>query len=66
MESPFVGDSEMARRMRDVAWADTPFGSPDDWPRTLRTAVALMLGSTLPMYVAWGPRCGPRTGRCSC
>ena len=58
MESPFVGDSEMARRMRDVAWADTAFGPPDGWPVALRTAVELMLRSTLPMYVAWGPRRG--------
>ncbi len=45
MESPFVGDSGMARRMREVAWAATPFGPPDAWPAALRTAVALMLRS---------------------
>ncbi|MDT7579824.1 MAG: hypothetical protein QOK35_1088, partial [Pseudonocardiales bacterium] len=58
MGSPFVGDSEMARRMRDVAWSGTPFGPPDGWPAALRTAVELMLRSKLPMYVAWGPRRG--------
>ena len=28
VESPFVGDSEMARRMREVDWAGTPLGPP--------------------------------------
>jgi hypothetical protein len=49
----------MARRMREVPWAVTPFGPPDRWPAALRTAVALMLRSKLPMYVAWGPRWRP-------
>ena len=31
MESPFVGDSEMARRTRDVEWAGTPLGPPHPW-----------------------------------
>jgi hypothetical protein len=56
VESPFVGDSEMARRMREVDWAGTPLGPPDWWPAALRTTVGLMLRSQLPMYVAWGPQ----------
>ena len=55
MESPFVGDSEMARRMREVEWAGTPLGPPHRWPAALRTAVGLLLRSQLPMYVAAGP-----------
>ena len=55
MESPFVGDSEMARRMREVEWAATPLGPPHRWPAALRTAVGLLLRSQLPMYVAAGP-----------
>ncbi len=56
MESPFVGDSEMARRMREVDWVGTPLGPPAGWPPALRTAVELLLRSQLPMYVAAGPR----------
>jgi PAS domain S-box-containing protein len=56
VESPFVGDSEMARRMREADWAGTPLGPPDGWPAPLRTAVGMMLRSQLPMYVAWGPQ----------
>ena len=55
MESPFVGDSEMARRMREVDWAGTPLGPPRGWPAALQTAVTLLLRSQLPMYVAAGP-----------
>ncbi|MDT0351692.1 hypothetical protein [Pseudonocardia charpentierae] len=56
MESPFVGHSEMARRMREVDWAGTTLGPPQRWPASLRTAVELLLRSQLPMYVAAGPR----------
>ena len=56
MESPFVGDSEMAQRMREVDWTGTPLGPPASWPPALRTAVELLLRSQLPMYVAAGPR----------
>jgi anti-anti-sigma factor len=31
VESPFVGDSEMARRSREVEWADTPLDPPHRW-----------------------------------
>ena len=55
MESPFVGDSGMARRMGEVDWAGTPLGPPPGWTAALRAAVELMLGSQLPMYVAAGP-----------
>ena len=58
MESPFVGDSEMARRMREVEWAGTPLGPPHRWPAALRTAVGLLLRSQLPMYIAAGPGVG--------
>jgi PAS domain S-box-containing protein len=56
VESPFVGDSEMAGRMRTLDWAGTPAGPSAGWPAALRTAVALLLRSRLPMYVAWGPQ----------
>ncbi|MBL8927460.1 MAG: SpoIIE family protein phosphatase [Pseudonocardia sp.] len=56
MGSPFVGDSEMARRMREADWAGTPLGPPAGWPPALRTATELLLRSQLPMCVAAGPR----------
>jgi PAS domain S-box-containing protein len=41
----FAGDSEMARRCRELDWAATPLGPVASWPAALRTAVRLMLAS---------------------
>src|SRR5690242_14126150 len=49
-----AGAGEMAARMRDFRWADTPLGDLDRWPQSLRTLVALMLESRQPMFIAWG------------
>jgi len=46
---------EMGARMRVHDWAATPLGPPAAWPMSLRTLVGVMLGSTQPMFVAWGP-----------
>ena len=53
-EVVFPGDSEMARRMRDLDWSNTPLGEVHSWPQSLRTAVSIMLASGYPMYIAWG------------
>ncbi|MFP5277818.1 MAG: ATP-binding protein [Acidobacteriota bacterium] len=45
----------MARLMRELDWRNTELGDPDLWPRSLRVAVRLLLGSGYPMYIAWGP-----------
>ena len=53
---PFLlGDTAMARLMRQHDWSDSPLGSPEQWPQELRSVVSLMLGSAFPMFVAWGP-----------
>jgi PAS domain S-box-containing protein len=36
-------------------WSKTPFGPVDDWPQSLRTAASMIMGSTLPMFIGWGP-----------
>ncbi|MBF0333646.1 MAG: PAS domain-containing protein, partial [Alphaproteobacteria bacterium] len=41
--------------MRSYDWSANPLGPPADWPRPLRTVVALMLGSNQPMFIVWGP-----------
>ncbi len=46
---------EMAERIRAFDWSTTPLGPIDQWPQSLRTLVALMLGSAQPAYLAWGP-----------
>jgi PAS domain S-box-containing protein len=45
---------EMADRVRAFDWASTPVGPMENWPISLRTAVATMLECQIPMYIAWG------------
>jgi len=40
---------------RAYDWAKTPFGPVESWPPSLRTAASMVLGSTLPMFLGWGP-----------
>jgi hypothetical protein len=35
-------------------WAATPLGPRAGWPGALRTLVEVLLGSSQPMFVAWG------------
>jgi len=44
--------------MRSHDWSVSPLGDPSEWPQSLRSVVALMLGSKFPMFVAWGPDLG--------
>ena len=50
----FPGDSDMARRMREVDWAATPLGPPETWPTGLKTPLAMMLTSRFEMWLGWG------------
>lgn len=50
----FVGDSEMAKMMRDHDWASTPLGPPDRWPEGLKVALRLLLTSKFEMWLGWG------------
>ena len=40
-------------RARD--WADTPVGSMEGWPPSLRTALSICLESRFPILIWWGP-----------
>src|SRR5579875_3517298 len=51
----FAGPGEMSALMRAKDWGTTALGSPAVWPRSLRVAVRILLGSGYPMYIAWGP-----------
>lgn len=41
--------------MRRMNWQDTPFGKPDSWPQSLRSAVSICLGTNFPIAIYWGP-----------
>jgi PAS domain S-box-containing protein len=40
--------------IREIDWSNTALGRPEDWPDTLRTALAVCLNSTIPSAVYWG------------
>ncbi|MRV75626.1 response regulator [Duganella sp. FT92W] len=45
----------MGKRIADYDWTDTPLGDLHAWPQSLRTVVSLMLNSSHPMWIGWGP-----------
>ena len=51
----FVGESEMARRMRAKDWSATPLGPTETWPETLKVALRILLTSRFDMWLGWGP-----------
>jgi PAS domain S-box-containing protein len=36
-------------------WSATPLGPVESWPQSLKTAASMIFGSTVPMFIAWGP-----------
>jgi len=50
------GDTETRRLLRERDWSTSPLGRPESWPPELATAVSMVLSSTFPMFVAWGPQ----------
>jgi signal transduction histidine kinase/FixJ family two-component response regulator len=49
------GGGEMGRLIREFDWSGHSLGKPEDWPRSLKTAVSLILNSQHPMWIGWGP-----------
>ncbi|WP_207221126.1 ATP-binding protein [Pseudoduganella lutea] len=37
-------------------WSATPLGPLEAWPQSLRTTVSLMLNSSHPIWIGWGPQ----------
>ena len=50
-----VGGGEMAERIRAFDWANSSLGPIDCWPQSLKTSISLILNSTHPMWIGWGP-----------
>ena len=50
------GGGELGRLIEEFDWTGTALGPIDLWPHCLRSAVALMLRSALPMVMRWGPQ----------
>ncbi|MCC7029436.1 MAG: PAS domain-containing protein [Chitinophagaceae bacterium] len=49
-----AGGGEMGEMMRAKDWSKTSLGTPDTWPESLRTMMAVMLNNPFAMYIAWG------------
>ena len=50
----FCSDSEMAERIREFEWAETPLGPMTEWPPELRVAIDIMLGADEALGIYWG------------
>jgi PAS domain S-box-containing protein len=51
----FIADTPMAQRLRTMDWDSGPLGSPEHWDAALKTLVPIMLASSQPMFIVWGP-----------
>ena len=47
--------TQMGAVLRATNWSITPFGAPEGWPTTLRTALGIALNSAFPVCIYWGP-----------
>ena len=50
------GGGQMGAMMRAHDWAATPLGPAQEWPKSLKTAVRIMLTSRQPIWIGWGPQ----------
>ena len=48
------GGGESGKLIRDTDWSATSLGRPDQWPESLRSAVAIALSSGFPIAIYWG------------
>ena len=45
----------LGRLIADFDWSATPLGPLEAWPQSLRTSVSIMLNTTHPIWIGWGP-----------
>lgn len=50
-----AGGGELGALIRAHDWRGSPLGEPAQWPRSLKTAVRIMLTSRQPIWIGWGP-----------
>ena len=54
-QSWLAGAGAMGVLIREYDWSQTPLGSIEFWPQSLKTSVNLILNSQHPMWIGWGP-----------
>ncbi|WP_278020752.1 PAS domain-containing protein [Flavobacterium ginsengisoli] len=47
-------EGEMGNLIRSADWSKTSLGNPENWPQSLKTMTAMILGNPFGMYIAWG------------
>mgnify|MGYP002621446254 FL=1 len=50
-----IGGGRAADTIEAIDWANTPLGPIGQWPQSLKTALSMMLLSSFPKAIAWGP-----------
>jgi PAS domain S-box-containing protein len=55
VEELIVGGGEMGALVRAFDWSNNPLGPIASWPASLRTAVDLVLNSSISLMLIWGP-----------
>ena len=53
-DSFLTGGGEMGQLMRTFDWSKTTVGPTENWPQSLRTAISMILNSSLPTFIWWG------------
>lgn len=51
----FAGGGEMGALMRSTDWSKTRLGPVENWPKSLRTMLGVILRNRFPMMIWWGP-----------
>lgn len=54
-QSFLKGGGEMGDLTRKYNWSGSSLGPPDVWPKSLQTALSILLSSRFPMFLWWGP-----------
>ena len=49
------GGGQLGQLIREKDWLATSLNHPDNWPESLRSAVAIALSSGFPIAIYWGP-----------
>ena len=56
MPAFLTGGGQTGALMRSLDWSRTALSTPANWPQSLSAVVGLILNTSFPMFVAWGPK----------
>lgn len=50
----FFGQTPVGKLARSIEWDKHPLGPVESWDNALKTTISIIMGSKLPMFIAWG------------